>query len=489
MTTHRISSAVLWIATQTVLRQIISFCLFVMLGRLLDPVDFGIVSLSASIVYIMQTFAAVGIVLAVVQKADLTEDDADTAYTFNLIASWAIFVTVVLGTLLFAYLYLGHLNLTCWILMILAFSLPISALYEVHQARLVREFHFNVIAKKSIAGNFLSGVIAVFCAFLGAEVWSLVVQQFVTLLVELLIVRSASQWSPTLRLDKALISHLFHFSAYIFGSRFLAVIDVRSPDIFIGAYAGSLFVGYYRIARSMFDTLFNFFSAPISGISLPLFSSKQTQLSEVRRLYLKMCEAMCWVILPPFFTLVLWAPVVVETVFGEKWHTSGWVLQLLAIIVFVYATSYLYEPLLTGLGRTRDVLIIRSWQTGINVGLLIVTAPFGFFAMIVAQVVGPFLATPVMFIYVSNAINLDMRSFALCIWKPFFSATVFAAMTAILHIFVTHRLGLVGLILDLMVCYVCYCVLFYVLATPELRSEIFHGVRRLWRPNKFDQHD
>jgi O-antigen/teichoic acid export membrane protein len=480
MTKHRVSSAILWIAAQTVFRQIISFCLFVMLGRLLDPVDFGIVSLSASIVFIMQTFSAFGIVQAVVQKPNLTDEDANTAFTFNLIASWCLFAAVVLGTLLFAYLYLGHPNLTCWILIILALSLPVSSLYEVHQARLIREFQFNIIAKKTIAGIFFSGVIAVCCALLGAGVWSLVVQQFVTLLIELLIVRKASHWKPAFRFDRDLISHLFRFSAYLFGSRFLGVADVRSPDLFIGAFAGPLFIGYFRIARSMFDTAFSFFSAPIGGIALPLFSSKQTQPSDVRRLYLKMCEAMCWVLFPPFFTLVLWAPVIVETVFGEKWRTSGWVLQLLAVQILVYATVYLSEPLLIGLGRTRDVLIIRSWQTGINISLLIATSPFGFFAMIVAQVVGPFLAAPIMFSYASRAIDLDVRTFVLSIWKPVVLATVFAGMTAILQIMESYQFGLAGLFVNLTICYICYCVSFYFFATPDLRQEVLDNIHRLF---------
>jgi len=94
MATHRIPSAILWIATQTVFRQIISLCLFVTLGRLLDPIDFGIVGLSLSILLIMQTFSAFGVVQAVVQKTDLTEHDADTAFTFNLIVSCCIFIIV-----------------------------------------------------------------------------------------------------------------------------------------------------------------------------------------------------------------------------------------------------------------------------------------------------------------------------------------------------------------------------------------------------------
>ncbi len=482
VTTHRVSSAVLWLATQTVLRQLISFCLFVVLGRILNPDDFGIVSLSASIVFIMQTFSAFGIVQAVIQKTTLTDDDANVAYTFNLIASWGIFAFVILGTCLFAYFYLGNLNLTCWILMILALSVPVSALYEVHQARLIRTFQFDVIAKKTIAGNFISGVIAVTCALFGAGVWSLVVQQFVMLLVELLIVRTASNWKPRLSLNKELISHLFHFGAYLFGSRFLGAVDVRSPDFFISAYAGPIFVGYFRIARSMFDTAFNFLSAPISGIALPLFSSQQAQSADVRRLYLRMCEAMCWVLLPPFFTFVLWAPIIVETVFGEKWRISGWVLQVLSVQILAYATVYLSEPLLIGLGRTKDVLKIRSYQTGINLALLAAAAPFGFLAMIVAQVIGPFVAAPIMFAYVWRAIEVDLPSFLRSIRKPIAFATVFAGMSAGLQSLVTYRFGLFGFIANLALSYLCYCLSFYFFATPDLRQQVIDSIRRLFRP-------
>jgi O-antigen/teichoic acid export membrane protein len=480
MTAQLISSGVLWLATQTVVRQVISFSLFVVLGRLLDPVDFGIVGLCTSIVLIMQTFSAQGIVGAVIQKPNLTDDDASVAYTFSLIVSWSLFAALVLAVLLFAHLYLGYVNLLCWVLMILAFSLPISALYEVHQARLIRTFRFDIIAKKTIAGNLFSGVVAVVSALLGYGVWSLVIQQFVMLLIELLIVRTASQWKPSLHLERGLISHLFRFGAYIFGSRLLMVVDTRSPDIFIGAYAGPLFVGYFRIARSMFEVAFTLFTAPIIGISLPLFSSKQAQSSsDLRKLFLTMCEAMCWLLLPPFFTLVLWAPVIIETLFGEKWQASGWVLQLLAIQILVYATLCLNEPLLTGLGRTQDVFKIRCWQTGIGLILLVATAPFGFLAMILGQVVAPFLATPVMYLYVSRALHLDLKSYSLALWRPIALATAFAATAAIVQITVTHRFGLLGLIIALTICYICYCVSFYFFATLELRQHLIDNIRRM----------
>ena len=56
--------------------------------------------------------------------------------------------------------------------------LPISAFYEIHQARLIKNFRFAMIAKKSLAGQVLGSVVAVIAAYYGYGVWSLVAQYY-----------------------------------------------------------------------------------------------------------------------------------------------------------------------------------------------------------------------------------------------------------------------------------------------------------------------
>jgi len=182
--------------------------------------------------------------------------------------------------------------------------------------------------------------------------------------------------------------------------------------------------------------------------------------------------------LPPFLTIAVWGSAGVEILFGTKWQTSGWILQVLAIQVFVYAIFYLSEPLLVAMGRTRDAFKIRLWQVSLDVAALLLAASFGFSSVIIAQTVAVFLAAPIMFIYVSRAINLDLRSLCTTLWKPFAFAGLFITVAFTLQLTMVNRFGLFGLMFSLTAAYCCYCGCFFLFARAELRTEAINMIRR-----------
>lgn len=465
------SSAVLWLATQTVARQVISFALFVLLGRMLGPADFGTIGLCMAVILILQAFSSRGITQAVIQKPNLTDDEASTAYSLVLLVSIAIALLIVSAAGVFSYSSKDQPDTFPLVLSALALTLPYSALYEVHQARLMRDFQFGLVAKKALAAQIMGGVVAVICAFAGLGVWSLVVQQFVALSIELLIVRQASKWKAKFLLERNLVSDISKFGAHLFGANILGIVDMRGADLIIGTFYGSLSVGYFRIARSTFEIFVSVFATPLQSVSLPLFSSKQGVVSEARQSFLRMTEALAWLSLPPFLVLIVWGPTFMTTLLGAKWIDSGWILQILSLQVFVYGAFFLYDPLLVGLGKTRDLLSLRFWQTGINLSIMLAAAPFGFGQIIFAQVVGLFLTAPIMFIYVSRAAKLNFTDLLSTLWKPYVFGLAFAILAYLFEAYVLGGLGLIGLIGALTISYCLFFASFLYFATPELSAK------------------
>ena len=189
------SGSIAWLASQSLLRQFISFALFVVLGRLLNPVDFGTVGLCASIIMIMQSIASYGVASAVVQKPVLNDDEADVAYTINWLIAGAISLFIFLTAALLHTLQFQDNSLP-QVLAVLSLSPLLSAVYEIQQARMLRMFRFDISAKKALAAQIVSGIVAVGSAFAGAGVWSLVLQQYTALAIELVIIVLVSPWRP-----------------------------------------------------------------------------------------------------------------------------------------------------------------------------------------------------------------------------------------------------------------------------------------------------
>ncbi|MGY4234699.1 O-antigen/teichoic acid export membrane protein [Bradyrhizobium sp. USDA 4449] len=476
---YSVSAGVAWLASQSILRQIISFGLFVVLGRLLNPVDFGTVGLCASIIMILQSIASYGVSSAVVQKPELTDDEANVAYTVNWLIAAAISI-VILSTAALLGTFRTQGDSFPYVLGALALSPLLSAVYEIQQARMLRVFRFDISAKKALAAQIVGGIVAVSSAFAGAGVWSLVLQQYAVLLIELLIIVLASTWRPRFRIQREFVLHLWTFGSHLMGARFLSTVDTRVIDIIIGGFIDQASIGFYRVARNMFDVVISVFAIPIQSVALPYFASKQAEVRDVRIAFLEMTEALAWLMLPPFLTLAVWAPIFIVTVFGAKWASSGWILQILTFQATVLASFMLYDPLLVGIANTRQAFQLRCWQTGVSLALCLASASFGMDALVAAQVLSLYATAPIMFVYISRAVDLNLATFLRRQLKPYFFSIVFITAAYGFDRYFFAPQNLPGLLVTLTIAYIGYCIAFYFFAAAPLRQRVYN---LLHRPN------
>jgi O-antigen/teichoic acid export membrane protein len=473
---HSVSGGIAWLTSQSILRQIISFGLFVVLGRLLTPVDFGTVGLCASIIMILQSIASYGVSSAVVQKSELSDDEASVAYTINWLIAGSI-SAAILATAIALGCFWFRGDSFPYVLGVLALSPLLSAAYEIQQARMLRLFRFDIAAKKALVAQVAGGLVAISSAFAGAGVWSLVLQQYTILAVELVVVLRASPWRPHFRLEKSFVLHLSGFGSHLMGARFLGTIETRIVDIIIGAFIDQASIGFYRVARNMFDVTTSVFATPIQSVALPYFSAKQIDVQLVKGAFLEMTEALAWLILPPFLTLAVWAPIFITTVFGAKWTASGWILQILSLQVVVYASFMLYDPLLIGIGSTKQAFRLRCWQTGISLTLCLASAHFGLVALVSAQVLSLYVAAPIMFAYIGRALDLRLETFLIRQLKPHFFALLFVAAAYGLDRCFFQQQDLPGLLAALALSYMCYGLAFLLTASDVLRARAISLLR------------
>ena len=88
-------AAARWVALASVGNVVLSFGVFLVLARLIEPAEFGLVAVAAVFIDILQIVARGGLPDAVVQRADLDEDFAATAFWVTLASSVAYAAALV----------------------------------------------------------------------------------------------------------------------------------------------------------------------------------------------------------------------------------------------------------------------------------------------------------------------------------------------------------------------------------------------------------
>lgn len=163
-----------WSAIDRFSVQGINFILSLIIARLLNPSDYGIIAMISLFLTLSNTFVDSGFANALIRKNDRTETDNSTVFYFNIVIGIIVYVIVWILAPYIANFY--NMPLLDKVMKVTALTIPFYSLSIVQQAILTINIDFKSQAKISVISAFLSGVIGVILAYNEAGIWSLSIQ-------------------------------------------------------------------------------------------------------------------------------------------------------------------------------------------------------------------------------------------------------------------------------------------------------------------------
>ncbi|WP_457104997.1 lipopolysaccharide biosynthesis protein [Methylobacterium sp. P5_C11] len=391
--TSRSFDAARWVALASTGNVVVSFGVFLVLARLIEPAEFGMVAIAAVFIDILQIVARCGLPDAVVQRADLDEDFAATAF-------WVMLVTGILcaGALValsgpIAWIFdLPELRP---VLCALSLCFVITAAGAIHEARLQRTFGFRKLALRALGANILGGAAALLLALGGYGVWSLVVQRLVATSATTLLTWAASRWIPPLRLNVAAVREQVAFGSRLFCTYLLLVASIRSQEVIAAYFLSATDVGYLRLAWRCIDLVSQVAVIPLTTVGLTTYARLQDRPPELAAAFYGFTEASAFLAVPAFFGMAAVAPTLIPFLFGDQWHDAAPVLRMLAFLAPEFVATSMLWMIFTALGRNGTALRLAGAQFGLGAAAAVVTAPLGLTALVAGHVVRAYLFTPV----------------------------------------------------------------------------------------------
>ena len=93
-----------WTSTSTVVTILLNFIQMAVLAHLLNPSDFGLMSMVLIVVWFGQIFSDMGISNAIIYRQDTTDKQLSSLYWFNVVAGLIVFLFVLaLGPLIVSF--------------------------------------------------------------------------------------------------------------------------------------------------------------------------------------------------------------------------------------------------------------------------------------------------------------------------------------------------------------------------------------------------
>ncbi|NJR74104.1 MAG: MOP flippase family protein [Scytonema sp. CRU_2_7] len=389
--------------------QTISFVVFSLLARLLEPEGFGLVALASVFIAFMEIFLDQGLTQAIVQRKELDQEHLDTAFWANLAVG--ILLTTFGITFAYAIANLFHHPQLAPIIQWLSLSFLVGAFSRVQQAIFHRKLAFKVVAVRSLFATLVGGVVGVAMALGGYGVWSLVGQRIANDSVGALILWGASDWRPKFNVSLKHFKELFAFGINMMGFNIVNFFNRRADDFLIGYFLGPVALGYYTVAYRVLWVMTQLFVTVTSQVALPIFSRLQEDDVRLQRAFYTVTQFTSLIAFPSFLGVTVLAPELVQVLFGSKWQQSIPVMQVLAFIGILHSMVYFNSTIMMAKGKP-------SWRFGVNclnavvnvIGFALVTR-WGILAIALAYVISGYLIFPISIYLVRKLIPLQLMTY------------------------------------------------------------------------------
>ena len=166
--------SVLWSGVQQFVVFGIQFAVGIVLARLFDPYDFGVIAMQSVFFAISNAFIDCGLEGALIQKKECTRSDENSAFFFSTSISVALYLLLFFGAPIIEEFY--HTPNLGKVLRVSALVLMINAVGIVPRSLLQRQLRFKELAVATTSISLFAGVVAMFMAYNGYAYWALVGQ-------------------------------------------------------------------------------------------------------------------------------------------------------------------------------------------------------------------------------------------------------------------------------------------------------------------------
>lgn len=363
----------IWNFLTTIISQLRGLIVSMVLARLLDPTDFGVIAMALVFNGVLETLIDFGFGNALVQKKEISEIEKSTTFYINIcvgfLFSFAIFLCSPLMARYFEMPVLNNVvKVTSVSFLIGSFSVVQTALFQ-------REMKFKPIFHARWISSIVSGLLGIIFALLGFGVWSLVISNLTSWILNTMIIWFMSSWRPSFVFNLKAISNLWDYGWKLTLSTLINRVFVQIDTFVIGKVYNAVSLGLYNRAQSLNRLIVDYSFSSIRPTLLPSLSKLQSDKDQYRECVVKLIQVICF--LNFFFSGLMYVcgDNIIKIIYGHKWDDAIPIFKILAIFSIQFSLPVLYDTVMTSLARMN----MYFWINLIRKPLLIVAIPIGIY--------------------------------------------------------------------------------------------------------------
>jgi O-antigen/teichoic acid export membrane protein len=390
---EKTAKGLFWGGMNNGVQQLLGLAFGIILGRLLDPSDYGMTAMLAVFSVIANELQSSGFKTGLINLKAPTHNDYNAVFWFNILAGAAIYVVLWFCAPLIADYY--HQPKLIPLSRYVFLGFVFSSFGMAQSAYLTKQMQIKQIAKCGMTATLTSSIVSVVLAALGFGYWALATQYLMYIAVNTILLWFFSPWRPTF-LQFTVYSlrftvyeplrRLFPFSVRIMLSAIFTQLNNNIMNLLLGRYYGETNTGHYNQAYQWSSKCFllvgNMLKQIDQTVLVGLDDERERQLAVLR----KMMRFTAFISFPLLFGLGLVSHEFIVLAIGEKWAFSASLLPYLCLCgAFMPLSTLLTDAVISqhrsdiylwstiALGLLQIALMVALWREGIYVMVIAYT--------------------------------------------------------------------------------------------------------------------
>ena len=436
---EKTAKGLFWGGMNNGVQQLLGLAFGIILGRLLDPSDYGMTAMLAVFSVIANELQSSGFKTGLINLKSPTHDDYNAVFWFNVLAGAAIYVVLWFCAPLIADYY--HQPKLIPLSRYVFLGFVFSSFGMAQSAYLTKQMQIKQIAQCGMTATLTSSIVSVILAVMGFGYWALATQYLLYIAMNTLLLWFFSPWRPTTKMTFEPIRRLFPFSFKIMLSAIFTQVNNNIMNLLLGRYYGETNTGHYNQAYQWSSKCFllvgNMLKQVDQTVLVGLGDERERQLAVLR----KMMRFTAFISFPLLFGLGMVSHEFIVLAIGEKWAFAASLLPLLCLCgAFLPLSTLLTDSVISQ--HRSDIYLWNTFALGIlQMALMVALWREGIMTMVIAYALLNIAWVFVWHFFVQRLMNYRLIPFLKDILPFALAAAGVMAVTG----FVTHAIEMLWL--------------------------------------------
>ena len=268
---QKTAKGLFWGGLNSSIQQLLGLLFGIVLGRLLDRSDYGMIGMLAIFPAIASALQESGLVAALANREKVSDKDYNAVFWFSISCGATLYVLLYLSAPLIADFY-DTPELTS-LARFSFLSFFIASFGIAPRAILFRNLKVKENTIISLSSLFVSGMVAIILAANGFAYWGIAIQTMVFVLIGTMLNWYFAHWKPSFRIDFSPIKEMFGFSSKMLITQIFIIINQNLFSVLLGKFYTKQEVGDFSQANNWNNKGHALITGMINGVTQPVLAS------------------------------------------------------------------------------------------------------------------------------------------------------------------------------------------------------------------------